>query len=195
MRLPQIISTTFLLSLGAGIYLSSCSSEPEPKNDIVSQFNGILPVLMKNDTNLFHGIALGMNKAEVKKLALATDSLGMEENDYLQFEGRLGPGQEYIYDCLFDDKGLNDMTLDIFLKNEKNAHVLFTDFRNYFTRKYGQPTDSIMFWSWDVNTGKRPAVIDLIEEEDWGYGKLQISIYDREFEPDTSGFELDSLVL
>ena len=195
MRLPQIISTSLLLCFGAGIYLASCSSEPEPDNSLVGQFKGILPALVQNDSNLFHGIALGMKKEDVKKFALPSDSLGMEEPEYLQFEGRLGPDQEYIYDCLFDDKGLTDLTIDIFLKKEKNAHVLFTDFRNYFTKKYGPPTDSVVFWSWEVKSGARPAIIDLVEEEDWGYGKLQISMYDRNFEPDTSSSEMDSLFL
>lgn len=195
MRLPQFISTTLLLSFGAGIYLASCSSEPEPDTSLVGQFKGILPALVQNDSNLFHGIALGMKKEDVKKFALTGDSLGMEEADYLQYEGRLGPDQEYIYDCMFDDKGLTDLTIDIFLKKEKNAHVLFTDFRNYFTKKYGAPTDSIMVWSWEVKSGTRPAIIDLVEEEDWGYGKLQISMYDRNFAPDTSKSEMDSLFL
>lgn len=196
MRLPQFFSAAFLLSFGAGIYLASCSSDPEPDNSLVGQFKGVLPALVQNDSNLFHGIALGMNKEEVKKFVLKTDSLAVEDQEYLQYEGRLGPGQEYIYDCLFDDKGLRDLTIDIFLKNDKNAHVLFTDFRNYFTKKYGPPTDSIMFWSWEVKSGSRPAIIDLIEEEDWGYGKLQIAMYDRDFEPDTaSSSELDSLFL
>lgn len=198
MRLPQLSLVYFSLALSAGIFLFSCSSDPETKNDLVSKYNGILPALVQNDSNLFHGIALGMNKTEVKNLSLKTDSLGMEEADYLLFEGRLGPGQEYTYDCLFDDKGLLDLTLDIHLKKEKNAHVLFTDFRNYFTQKYGPPIDSVDIWSWNVKDSKRPAIVDLQEEDGYGYGKLLITMYDRTFEPDTldgEGMFDDSLIL
>lgn len=191
MRLPQLILPSFL---SAAIFLFSCSSEPEKDKGLTGQFSGILPALVQNDSNLFHGLALGMSKEQVKKLALETDSLSLEEPDYLLFEGSLGPGQEYTYDCNFDAKGLSDITLDIHLKNEKNAHVLFSDFRKYFGLRYGNPVDSTMIWSWDIK-GSRPAILDLQEEEDYGYGKLMISFYDASFEPDSLGGQIDSLFI
>ncbi|HET6990864.1 MAG TPA: hypothetical protein VFJ43_06045, partial [Bacteroidia bacterium] len=175
------------------LFITACSSPPEPKKDIVNQFHGLLPRLIQNDEGLLHGITLGMSLDSVKKFVPAGDSMSkMEENKYL-FEGKLSANKEYSYECDFDDKGLNDITLDIYLKDEKNADSLFTDFSNYFSKRYGMPTESDGVTIWMSNEGKRPAKIILEKEEDYQYGKLTISFFDKNFDlPVSPG---DSLIL
>lgn len=163
----------------------ACSSEPEvQKNkEIVSQFSGLLPSIMQHDEGLFHGISLGMSLDEVKKNVLPTDSMSkLEENKYL-FEGKLSPNKEFSYECDFDQNGLNDITLDIYLKDQKNADSLFTDFSNYFSKRYGMPTiNEAGIPAWISSEGKRPAKIILEKEEDYPYGKLTITFFDKKFD-------------
>ncbi|MBI3511126.1 MAG: hypothetical protein HY064_10720 [Bacteroidetes bacterium] len=176
MRLPQFVPVIFL-SL-----IFSCSGEPDNNKKIVSQFTGILPQLMQNDSGLFHGIVLGMSMADVKKNITPQDSLGVEQPGYLQYEGKLATQKIYDYDCNFDEKGLKDMTIDIHLKDEKNSDALFRDFRNYFTKKYGNPIDTTSDFIWQINAGKRPAKLMLRQGDDYLYGELTFAFYDKAFD-------------
>jgi hypothetical protein len=163
-------------------FIAACSSEPEVKKDIVSQFSGVLPSIMQNDEGLFHGITLGMTLEEVQKHAQPSDSMSkLEENKYL-FEGKLSQSKEYAYECDFDSKGLNDITLDIYLKDEQNADSLFTDFSNYFSKRYGMPVLAEGIATWTADEGKRPAKIILEKEEEYQYGKLTITFFDKNFD-------------
>jgi hypothetical protein len=189
MRFSQILTYSVCC-----FFVAACSNPPETNKKIVSQFHGLLPVVMQNDDGLFHGISLGMTMDEVKKNVIPSDSIGAEQKDYLEFEGKLAPNKLYDYDCNFDEKGLKDITLDIHLKDEKNADSLYTDFKNYFSKRYGMPSESDGTTIWISNEGKRPAKIVLQEEEDYLYGKLTIAFFDKTFDPpsDSTG---DSLIL
>ncbi|MDQ3110573.1 MAG: hypothetical protein M3R17_11820 [Bacteroidota bacterium] len=183
----------FLLFIICCSFIAACSSEPEPKKDIVSQFSGVLPGIMQNDEGLFHGISLGMTLEEVQKNIPPSDSMSkLEENKYL-FEGKLSPNKEYSYECDFDSKGLNDITLDIYLKDEKNGDSLYTDFSNYFSKRYGMPVVEEGIATWTVNEGKRPAKIILEKEEEYLYGKLTITFFDKNF--DSPSTAIDSMPL
>ncbi len=177
MRHYKLLIATFLIAVLAG-----CSSAPEPKKEIVNQFTGLLPSIMQNDEGLFHGISLGMTLEDVKKNVLPTDSMSkLEENKYL-FEGKLSANKEFSYECDFDTKGLNDITLEIYLKDEKNADSLYIDFSNYFSKKFGMPVVAEGITTWTVNEGIRPAKIILEKEEDYLYGKLTITFFDKNFD-------------
>jgi hypothetical protein len=175
--------------------LTGCSSEPAPKKEIISQFSGIVPLVMDNDEGIFHGIELGMTVDEVKKKALPGDSLSTStEKDYLFYEARLDSSTEYTYECSFDAKGLSSVTLMIYQKKESSSAQLFADFKNYFTKKYGTPYDVGFGFIWEVPAGKRPAKITLREEsEEYLYGVVSVEFYDRAFEPRPAG--KDSLVI
>ncbi|CAN5150216.1 hypothetical protein BH09BAC5_BH09BAC5_10860 [soil metagenome] len=174
-------------------FLADCSSEPEPSKEIVSQFTGVLPVIMQNDEGLFHGISLGMTLDEVKKNVPASDSMSiLEEGKYL-FEGKISANKEFSYECDFDTKGLNDITLDIYLKDEKNADSLYIDFSNYFSKRFGMPEVAEGVTIWTANEGSRPAKIILEKEEDYQYGKLTITFFDKKF--DGPATQSDSLAI
>lgn len=172
----------FLIFIVCCSLFAACSSEPERKKDIVDQFTGSLPTIMQHDEGLFHGISLGMTLEEVKQNVPPSDSMSkLEENKYL-FEGKLSANKEFSYECDFDSKGLNDITLDIYLKDEPNADSLFTDFSNYFSKRYGMPVLEEGVTTWITNEGKRPAKIILEKEEDYLYGKLTITFFDKNFD-------------
>ena len=188
MRLSQLLKLSVCC-----LFFVGCSSTPEPNKLIVSQFQGLVPLVMQNDEGLFHGIQLGMTVAEVKKNVTTGDSLSSEEKNYLLFEGKLAPTTIYDYDCNFDEKGLKDITLDIHLKGEKNADSLYADFKNYFSKRYCAPSESDGTTIWISTEGKRPAKIVLQEEEDYLYGKLTIAFFDKTYDPQI--ISNDSLVL
>ncbi|GAB4138454.1 MAG: hypothetical protein Fur0041_13430 [Bacteroidia bacterium] len=176
--------------------LFSCNEAEEPRSNttLVSQFNGVLPAIMRNDDSLFHGIALGMTQEEVKRTAQKPDSLSQEEKGYLFYEGRISSGKEYTWECTFDEKGLASVTVDIYLKDEETAGPQFDDFRNYFTKKYGTPEDTGESLIWTVS-GKRPARIELYQEFEYAHGKLALYFYDSSFSPRFGSGSSDSLIL
>lgn len=176
----------FLILVICSSLIAACSSEPEKKKDIVEQFPGLLASIVQNDEGIFHGISLGMSLDEVKKNVPATDSMSkLEENKYL-FEGKLAPSKEYSYECTFDAKGLNDLTLDIYLKDQPDADSLYMDFSNYFSKRYGMPEVEEGITIWATSEGKRPARIILEKEEDYNYGKLTIIFFDKSFDSPSS---------
>lgn len=175
------------------VLFAACSSTPEPKKDIVNQFTGLLPEVMQNDEGIFHGISLGMTIEDVKLMLAEGDSMSkLDEKKYL-FEGKLSANKEYTYECDFDEKGLRDLTLDIHLKDEKNADSLYLDFSNYFSKRYGMPATHDGITTWITAEGKRPAKIILEKEEDYQYGKLTITFFDKNFDPPPS--PADTLLL
>ncbi|HTL82532.1 MAG TPA: hypothetical protein VL651_12555 [Bacteroidia bacterium] len=176
MRLPHFILLFFLSAL------FSCTSETPANNKIVSQFTGVLPQVIQNDSALLHGLRLGMNIVEVKKAAHDFDSLAVEQPDYLQFEHRISARKSFTYDCEFDKNGLSAITMDIFLEDEKNGDSLYDDFEKYFTLRFGKPDESGTNPTWTANIGNRPAKIELEEDEGYMYGKLTIWFYDATFD-------------
>lgn len=180
------------LSLSILLLLSGCTSS-KPNRELVSEFKGVLPWVMDNDEGLLHGIELGMTTDEVRKHALPNDSLSDPSVDFLFFEAHLDSLHSYTYECSFDEKGLNTITLMIYLVNENSAASSFADFKTFFTKKYGTPNDIGVGYTWEVTTGKRPAKIELIERTDYLYGVLQINFFDRSFEARPQAG--DSLVL
>lgn len=179
MRLSHFLATPIIC-----LFLGACSSPPEPNKNVVSQFNGLLPQIVDNDEGIFHGIALGMTPEEVKKNALAQDSLGEEHKDYLEFEGKLSPQKEYYYECHFDEKGLKDLTLDIHLKDMPDADSLFADFKDYFSKRYGLATESDEVHAiWLTTEGKRPAKLVVTNDAEYTYGHLTVVFFDKTLDP------------
>ena len=181
MRLSRFLILIFISAL------VSCTTEA-PKNDkIVSLFKGVLPSIIQNDSALLHGLQLGMSMVEVKKTAHEFDSLAVEDSNYLQFERTISAKKNFLYECEFDNNGLSTMTMDIFLEDESNGDSLYNDFMSYFTKRFGKPDESGTNPTWTSKEGKRPAKIELEENEDYPYGKLTIWFYDASFdapEPD-----------
>lgn len=187
MRLTLVVPVSICLLLAA------CSSAPDPKKELVASFQGLLPLVVDNDEGLLHGIELGMTIEEVKKHALKSDSLSDLGADFLFYEATVDSQRTYTYECNFDVKGLHTLSLLIYQKDQPSAAQLFTDFKNYYTKKYGAPVDAGIGYIWEVPAGKRPAKILLEEKTDYLYGVVSVHIYDRSFEPRPSSS--DTLVL
>lgn len=185
------LASPFLIII---LLLAACSAEPAADKKIIAGFSGTVVQIIDNDEGLLHGITLGMTEAEVKKKALPGDSLSSTSASYLLYEEKLDSSFEYTYECEFDAKGLSALTLMVYRKGETQADALFADFKNYFTKKYGQPEDVGFGYIWNAPAGKRPARITLKDEsEEYLYGVISVSFYDSAFEArPTAG---DSLAL
>jgi hypothetical protein len=165
------------------LLLAGCTSQPETDKKLISTFPGTIAKIVDNDEGLLHGISLGMPVEEVKKKSLPGDSLSSASDNYLFYEAMLDSLAEYTYECEFDEKGLRALTLMIYRKGETQADALFADFKNYFTKKYGQPEDMGFGYIWNAPAGKRPARITLKDEStEYLYGVISVSFYDSAFE-------------
>jgi hypothetical protein len=194
MRQLRNLVVVLLFPAALGFFFTACSSTPPaPPTKYVSQFKGLLPQIMDNDSGLFHGILLGMKPEEVKHFSIKSDSLSLEDKETLIYEGKLEGAKEYTYECNFDEKGLHTVILEIHLKDEPNADSLLADFNRYFTLRYGPADESRGILSWNPSGGTRPARIELEEDPDYTYGKLTISFFDQSF--DKAPQDGDSIVL
>lgn len=195
MRLSRFKAVSATIPISVVLFISACSSPktPAPPTAFVSQFKGLLPELMNNDSGLFHGIVLGMKPEEVKHFSIKGDSLSLEDKTTLILEGKPGEGKEYTYECQFDEKGLHTIILDVYLKNEPNSDSLLEDFRKYFTLKYGPSDESRDTYTWTVDRGVRPAKIQLQEDPGYPYGELTITFFDKTFDQEIP--EGDSLII
>jgi len=155
------------------VLFSSCADQqhPSPKPDFMQQ-------IIKDSTSFFRGIDLDMTLAAVKSKEDTIPS--EEEGDYLFYEVKVDSSNSYTISYSFDDKGLSEVQVDIFIDNEKKAADLYTGFKNYFDRKLGQGDSKNGFTTWikkeEQQSGERE--VELLDESgDYNYGKLSLSFY------------------
>lgn len=173
-----VLSGIFVVAFAFG-----CSEAPEVNNALLVSHTPLIQQIFYSDDSLFHGISLGMTRADVKKMLAPGDSITEEGPDYLFVEGTFEEQKTYSWACEFDSAGLYALSLDVYLKDEENATEWYKDVTAYFTDKYGAGTDDGLALTWEIKNGKRPARIELIEELGYGYGMLSVYYYDLSFIP------------
>ena len=162
------------------LLLASCSSE-EPQQQQALPYGPVLTIIAQNADSIFHGYYLGMTPQEAKARKGNNDSLSMEEPLYQLYEGIISDQKEYTLECQFDEMGLFQLSLDVYLKDENNADSLFNDFTRYFNAKYGKAEFSGDVFTWEI-PGKRPGRIEMLQEFDYGHGKFALYVFDTNFE-------------
>ncbi|MCK6641031.1 MAG: hypothetical protein L6Q81_13190 [Bacteroidia bacterium] len=177
--------TRVLLSIFiSAVILTGCSGDPEVNNKILINHSPFVQYIFQNDDSLLHGITLGQHKSEVKKNAVAHDSLSLEESDYVFYEGKFDPTHYYTYECSFDSAGAYSLTLDIYLTSDESGTGVFQDITAYFTEKYGPATDDGYSLTWEIKNTRRPYRIELREDTEYPYGKVTMDCYDLSFVPE-----------
>jgi hypothetical protein len=180
--MKRALLSIFVFSL----VLFACSGDPELNNKILINHTPFVQYIFHTDDSLLHGITLGMKKEDVKKAAVSHDSLSLEEEDYLFYEGKFDRTHYYTYECSFDTAGAYSLTLDIYLTAEESGTGVFQDVTAYFTEKYGPAEDDGYSLTWTIKNTRRPFRIELREDTEYPYGKVTMDCYDLSFVPDES---------
>jgi hypothetical protein len=174
----KIIVIFLLLS---GFFACSPSKEPGLKAEDYGQ---VLKRIVGNDKGLFRGLNLGISLKQVKDQE-AEQKPDDEASDYLSYSfGFADTLQGNIYYNF--ENGLDEIGVDVFRTKKKECDWLFTQFKNYFTKRYGPPREDNLLLIWYVkDQGKEGAEISLSDEsKDYGYGKLTITIFPFQSEVD-----------
>jgi hypothetical protein len=171
-------SRLYLLCI-AGLFLTlyACSSHREPGNK-VEDYNPVMKSLFRTDSGLFRGANLGMKVAEIKALE-NNQKPDEEEANYLSYSLAFRDTFQCSYYYDFEENGMDEIGINIYRTKSKDFDWLFTNIKQYFTKKYGSPQLEKNLLVWYVkNQGKEGAQITLSDESrDYGYGELTLTIF------------------
>lgn len=133
-----------------------------------------------SETGDFRGIALRSTPEEVKKTERV--SPGNEEGDYLFYEIPLGKNKEYYtVGYSFNEKGLYEILLDVYLDKPEEALQLFQDMKENFRLRYGSPVqedETTVVWTMKGERSEEVEVTLSDESASYNSGKLSVSFYD-----------------
>jgi hypothetical protein len=186
LRQLSILSVSLFLFL---FLFLSCSPKKAPTGK-VEDYNIVLKTIIRTDSGLFRGVNLGMEPGNVK-VKEENKRPQDDEVNYLSYAFAFSDSLtgNYYYDF---DEGLDEIGVDIYREKAKDCDWLFTDLKNYYTRRYGQPkTENNMLLWYIPNQGKEGAEVSLQDEsKDYGYGKLTITIFPFQSEVDPKDKEV-----
>lgn len=159
--------------LCVGFFIASCGG-----GGGTSVFDSII----KSKIGHFRGVEIGAALDEVKKSE--SDKPQDEEDDYLYYDIALNGEDSYAISYSFDEKGLYEIQVDVFLEKPQAATDLFSEFRTYFGEKYGsvkEEDDGYASWliTSDISEEIEISLID--ESEGYDYGKISITFYDLDY--------------
>lgn len=128
----------------------------------------------------FRGITIRSSIEEVKKKESVAP--GNEESDYLFYEIPLDKKNEYYtLGYSFNEKGLYEILLDVYLDKPEDALQLFQDMKENFKSRYGNPEqEDETTVVWTIKSEKSEEVEITLSDESASYnsGKLSVSFYD-----------------
>lgn len=159
----------------------SCSDDAPKVDAKLAPFGYPVAEVLKSDTGLFRGVQLGMKPEDVLKL-IGKTHLTEQQPDYLFYEDSLPGKAGFTYEFSFSTEGLYEMHVDIYGRDSSNAQSMTKRFENYYTKKFGEPDYFNDLLIWYVKNGKREAQLELSDQSDeYAYGKIAISVYDKAF--------------
>lgn len=158
-------------------FLSSCS---EPKS-VLSKYGPELEGVMRTESGTFRGFDLGTKQDTI----LAKESGKPSEFDegYLYYEFDLPDSNSYNISYNFDDKGLNEIQSEVYIKNPIHTEKVFDSFKTYFDDHFGKSETHQGFTVWTVKSDKFGDVrINLSDESEdltipESPGKIALWIY------------------
>lgn len=180
LRSIPIMRKLFLLFTIASALFSSCSTSDESE---VTKGLTLFQKIVQDSTHHFHGIDLGQTINEVR--LTEKTKVKDEQDDYLFYEVPIDATTNYTFAYSFDDEGLYEIQVDVFLKSKEEALELFTDFKRDYIKKYGPMNEKdtgYAFWQIVLLPDSNEAEISVIEESDeFDQGKLSITFYDYSY--------------
>jgi hypothetical protein len=155
------------------LFLFSCGAD---KKDYVAE-------ITKGNNKNIRGIEVGVTPDIVKQKEGIAPS-DEDSNDYLYYEFRFNENEYYTVSYSFDDKGLYETLIDVYIADMNEIPVLFEKFKKHFTGIYGAPKDDQQdMAAWDFSTEKSKQVEVSLSDESISYnsGKLSIRVYDFDY--------------
>jgi hypothetical protein len=157
----------FFCLLSMVVFMSSCQEGGENNERLASDsthFDSIsgqdnytrkFQNLIKNEDGFFRGVSFGMSREEVIALEDTLKKADKNEGDTLDYliNYNFPETAEVIY-YIGKGKKVNRIQVDIYPEGLDSQKEIFSDFRNYFTLKYGQPaaeSENEVVWKSTVN--------------------------------------------
>lgn len=164
-------NSLFLSFIVVVTLITSCSNIKD-----LEEYSPELKKLVINTEGVFRGIEMGMELDEVKNKETAT--LSDESNDYLYYDAILNETDYYTINYYFSDKGLYEISVDVYQDIAANALSLRNALETYFNDKYGKPRtiDDYLVWNTDAKGFKNVEISLYGEEREEGGGFISLSI-------------------
>jgi hypothetical protein len=165
----------------AGLFLTLC--RPSPRYTGMSPEairDSLLLLILKDTVATFRGVDIGEERATVEYLEglhapeLKTRSTLIIRQDFP------GPNCLYVRYTFLRDGTLRELVADAYLEKTELGHMLADALRAHFEKKLGPPASAMGVLSWrayDVS-GSKTVMVELQDEsEEYGYGKVNITVY------------------
>lgn len=175
--MPFIRKTIALVSIILILFFSSCTNTESP----LSKYGPELEGVMRSDSGTFRGFDLGtqMDTILAKEAGLGVDA----DEGYLYYEFKLNDSNSYNISYSFDDRGLNEIQSDVYIKNPNNTEKVFNSFKAYFDDHFGENENHQGFMVWTVKSEKYGDVRINLSDESSDFtipgspGKIALWIY------------------
>lgn len=160
-------------------FIISCGTLSQKSE--LSEYGNVLEAIIKKKQGTFRGINLGISLDSLK--LNETEGLNDASDDYLYYEFKIDSSTSYSVAYSFDEKKLNEIQVDIFLTTEEQASIVYTHFKDFFTKKYGtgENDNGFLSWSTSIESGGNVKIALADESSDYNYGKLTLSFYNAEY--------------
>ncbi|MFN4233358.1 MAG: hypothetical protein ACK4IK_00985 [Bacteroidia bacterium] len=167
----KIYNLFFLLIIVVTTLMVSCSNVKD-----LEEYSPELEKLLITNEGVLRGVEIGMNLETVKKIEKA--ALSDESNDYLYYDATLNESDYFTINYYFSEKGLYEITMDVYQDNTANALSLKNALETYLNDKYGKSKikDDYMIWETDAKGFKNVEISLFGEEREEGGGYVSLSV-------------------
>lgn len=167
----KIYNLLFLIIIVVATLMVSCNNVRD-----LEEYSPELEKLLITNNGVLRGVEMGMSLETVKKLEKA--ALSDESSDYLYYDATLNESDYFTINYYFSEKGLYEITIDVYQDNTANALSLKNALETYFNDKYGKSKtkDDYMIWETEANEFKKVEISLFGEEREEGGGYVSISV-------------------
>ncbi len=167
----KIKSFLLLFVIVVATLITSCSNVKD-----LDEYSPELEKLAVSTDGIFRGIEMGMQLDAIK--TQETAALSDESSDYLYYDATLNESDYYTINYYFSEKGLYEITIDVYQDITANALSLRNALETFLTDKYGKSKtkDDYLVWETDAKGFKNVEISLFGEEREEGGGFISISI-------------------
>jgi hypothetical protein len=165
----------FLTVTLIGFY--SCKKSKDP----LKKYGPFVETVLRTEDGAFRGFNFGdkMDSVLAKEASKATEA----DEGYLYYEYKIDDVGSFNITYDFDEKGLNEIQSDVFVKTALQSDSVFNAFKEYFDDHFGKSELDMGYNVWSVKSEKFGDIkINLTDEtadftSDKSPGKIAIWIY------------------